>query len=155
MSLIIALGSNLKDRKKNLNKASNLLRQELVFVKKSLIYESSPVGFLDQPFFLNQLIEFEKPFKSPLEILNVCLSVEKKMGRIRTFKNAPRLIDIDIIFWGLESYNMPELIIPHPEWNKRSFILKPLKDLPFYQKIKSFFAFREMDDPTLKIYQGI
>ncbi|MBL7664131.1 MAG: 2-amino-4-hydroxy-6-hydroxymethyldihydropteridine diphosphokinase [Bacteriovoracaceae bacterium] len=136
MSLIIALGTNLGQRKENLARARQELSKIFEIVEESQIYESAAVDYTDQPAFLNQVIEYKIPKLTPSETLSQLLAIELKMGRVRKIKKGPRLIDLDILFWGMDEVQLPELIIPHPEWKNRSFIVLPLMELPFFQTLQ-------------------
>jgi 2-amino-4-hydroxy-6-hydroxymethyldihydropteridine diphosphokinase len=139
MSLIIATGSNLNDRLLNLNLVKKKLSEHFDLIAQSEVFESKAVDYLDQPDFFNQMLEFKIPNLSPKEVLDKALSIEKEFGRIRNIDKGPRIIDIDIIFWGLETINDTNLKIPHPHWDKRSFVVLPLQQLPFFQTLKKCF----------------
>ena len=139
MSLIIATGSNLGNKAENLSNALNILQKEFALIKSSRVYESSAVGVTDQPSFFNQVLEFDLPHTSPQETMLKLLSIEDELGRIRKEKWGPRLIDIDIIFWGLHKIETKVLTVPHPFWNQRSFVVEPLKELPFFQTLEKSF----------------
>ncbi len=140
-NLILALGSNLGDRKANIRKAQELLQAKFTFVEPSRIYESKAVEVVDQPAFLNQVIHLHAPEMTPMRILNYCLSVEKEMGRTRAKENdkGPRIIDIDILFLDEQIIQTPALQIPHPRWKDRSFVVKPLKELAIWKKLRRNF----------------
>lgn len=141
MSLIIATGSNLGDSLASLNTAKKLLQEKLQLVAESRIYRSAAVDYENQPDFLNQVLEFHIPASwQPEEVMQWMLEIEQKMGRKRDVPKGPRTIDLDIIFWGLKSYNSPLLTLPHPRWNERSFIVYPLRELPFFQTIEKCFT---------------
>lgn len=142
MSLIIATGTNVDDLEFNLLRAKKSLSQHFKLTAQSRIYQSKAILKSDQPDFLNQVLEFSIPeYYTPQEVLNKALFIEKQMGRVRTEKYAARNIDIDLIFWDLLEINDKNLIIPHPEWHKRSFVVRPLMELPFFEKIKDKFNF--------------
>jgi 2-amino-4-hydroxy-6-hydroxymethyldihydropteridine diphosphokinase len=141
MSLILATGSNLGNKEKNLEQARKLLSQLFRPLAFSNIYQSEAVDYMEQPNFLNQVLEFEKPDLDPEKIMENILFLETEMGRKRVIKSGPRIIDIDIIFLGLEKVEKPNVIIPHPKLFERSFVLTPLQELPFYQKLRSHFSF--------------
>ena len=133
MSLIIATGTNLGDKLNNLHKALHFLQKHFILIKKSQIYCSEAVDYLDQPDFFNQVLEFEIPSQlSPLEILKICSQIEKEMGRKRDIPKGPRVIDIDILFFQLESFHSQNLQIPHPRLFERSFVVRPLIELSFF-----------------------
>ena len=94
----------------------------------SSCFETEPVGFLDQPWFLNQAIEMET-WLEPRELLFFCQSIEASCGRIRTFPNAPRTLDLDILLYGDAVINQEDLVIPHPRLHERRFALEPLAQI--------------------------
>ena len=141
MALIIALGSNLGDRYASLAEARLLLEQHFKLTCDSKIIETEPVDYLEQPSFLNQVLEFEMPCMSAKECFSIIRSIENQMGRLRDIPNGPRNIDIDLIFFGNLKYEDADLIIPHPRALSRYFVMGPLKELPSYLSLKSFFKF--------------
>jgi 2-amino-4-hydroxy-6-hydroxymethyldihydropteridine diphosphokinase len=127
----LMLGSNLGDRYAHLHEAKSLLTKCLgKLIKESSIYETASWGDLAQPSFLNQALLFHSKL-SPNEILDKALSIEKKMGRIRdpSNKNAGRIIDIDLIYYGHQVLESPELSLPHPRLQERRFVLAPLQEM--------------------------
>lgn len=125
---VLSLGSNIGNRRENLVSALVGLSDFSHIVGVSKIYETPPVGYLDQRNFLNAAI-FAETDVPPMELLKLCKSLEKRIGRIPTFKNGPRTIDIDIVFYGGEAISFDELEIPHPRWRERDFVITPLMDL--------------------------
>lgn len=122
-------GSNLGNRKDFLEEASHLLSQRVGQCKNtSSLYETAPWGKTDQPPFLNQAIQLETSL-SPEELLHALLKIELELGRTRTEKYGPRTIDIDILLYGNEVIEQPELQIPHPQLANRRFALLPLVEL--------------------------
>jgi 2-amino-4-hydroxy-6-hydroxymethyldihydropteridine diphosphokinase len=89
------------------------------------VYETAPVGYLDQPAFLNQVIAVETSLDAP-SLLSVLLDVERSLGRVRTIRNGPRTIDLDILLFGDNAVDLPNLTIPHPRMLDRRFVLEPL-----------------------------
>lgn len=126
--VFIALGSNIGDRAANLNAAIKAMEPEVHPRECSPVYETPPWGYLDQPKFLNQVIEAETDL-SPASLLDYLKKIEVEVGRRETFRYGPRLIDLDIIFYDGEVIDSPPLIIPHPRLEERSFVLMPLADL--------------------------
>ncbi len=124
----ILAGSNLGDRKANLGQAVKSLEKAGTVLKTSSIFETEPVGYSSQPWFLNQAIEL-KTRLTPSELLLLCQDIEKSSGRIRTFPNAPRTLDLDILLYGELVINQPDLIIPHPRLWERRFALGPLAEI--------------------------
>ena len=141
MSLILATGSNLGNKEENLANAKNELSLSLNIIGQSKIYKSKAVDYLDQPSFLNQVLEFERPSIGPKKLMEKLLLIESQLGRERKIKSGPRIIDIDILFLGLEKVNQLNLTIPHPKLFERSFVLLPLKEVPFYKTLKNHFKF--------------
>ena len=139
MSLILATGSNIGDRLTNLSTAKRILSAKYKFIAQSNVYTSAAIEYSNQPDFLNQVLEFEIPKLNPRTVMQSILLIEKELGRIRDIPKGPRIIDIDIIFWGLCSIDEKILTVPHPAWDKRSFVVKPLSELPFFSTIQSNF----------------
>jgi len=129
MKYYISLGSNIGEREKNLAQAISLLKKNGVqIVKKSAIYETSPVGVTEQPWFLNQVIEVRTE-SEPRSFLQSVKEIEKKMGRTCHISKGPRCIDIDILLAENRIVRSVELNIPHPELANRNFVLLPLKEI--------------------------
>jgi 2-amino-4-hydroxy-6-hydroxymethyldihydropteridine diphosphokinase len=125
----LSLGSNLGDREKYLREAISRLEGLGVVRKVSAFYETQPVEVQDeQPWFLNCALAMETELM-PLDFLNRMLGVERSMGRIRAVPKGPRTIDIDILFFGNEVLEMPELTVPHPAMHQRRFVLEPLAEI--------------------------
>lgn len=123
--LYLALGSNIGDRAANLKSAIEAVKPEIIATKCSPVFETPPWGYNDQPQFLNQVIEAETELP-PVELLAHLKQTEKMLGREKTFKNGPRVIDLDIIFYDDFIVNSPPLIIPHAHMQDRAFVLIPL-----------------------------
>jgi 2-amino-4-hydroxy-6-hydroxymethyldihydropteridine diphosphokinase len=122
-------GSNLGDRKANLRYAIEDLRAAGMVVRHiSSVYETEPVGLLDQPWFLNIAMEVATCL-APQELLACCLDIEARHGRVRAFPGAPRLLDLDILLFGDLILDMPSLQIPHPRMSQRRFVLHPLAQI--------------------------
>jgi len=126
--IYLALGTNLGDREVNLQKAIDALAPKVRLVRKSSIYATPPWGYADQPEFLNQVIEVDTPLR-PLPLLHLLKSIEAEMGREETFRYGPRLIDLDILFYGQEIVEGELLTIPHPRLQERAFVLMPLAEI--------------------------
>ncbi|HEX2912554.1 MAG TPA: 2-amino-4-hydroxy-6-hydroxymethyldihydropteridine diphosphokinase [Chloroflexia bacterium] len=126
----LALGSNLGDRQANLHTAVRLLQlNEQVKVRQlSSLYETEPVGYADQPRFLNMCLQASTELE-PLALLDFLKSIETEMGRQPTFRNGPRPIDLDIIFYDKLVFENERLQIPHPRLRGRGFVLTPLAEL--------------------------
>lgn len=128
--IFLALGGNLGERLANLQAAINQLQiGGHVWVKRlSGLYETAPVGYVDQPDFLNMALEAATDLE-PYALLAYVKEIEAGMGRKSNFRNAPRPIDLDIIFYDDLTLDEPELQIPHPRMRGRGFVLKPLADI--------------------------
>jgi 2-amino-4-hydroxy-6-hydroxymethyldihydropteridine diphosphokinase len=128
MKAIIALGSNIGNPKENLDLAIALLREATDVQKISSYYITKPVGYEDQPDFVNAvcIIESELP---ALDLLNMLHGIEKSMGRERTIKWGPRTIDLDIIQFGTILSSAEELTLPHPRAFERKFVLEPWAEI--------------------------
>ena len=124
MRAVIALGSNLDDPKANLDLATALLREATEVIAISSYHSTKPIGFLDQPDFLNAvcIIESELP---AIELLKLLHGIEKSMGRERNIKWGPRTIDLDLIQYGTLLSKADELQLPHPRAHERKFLLEP------------------------------
>jgi 2-amino-4-hydroxy-6-hydroxymethyldihydropteridine diphosphokinase len=123
----LGLGSNLGDRQANLDKALALLSERLRLVKISSIYDSEPVGDIEQPRFLNLVCEVST-FLTPQGLLSLAKGIEARMGRTGP-TGAPRIIDIDLLFYADRVVETPELTIPHPRLHQRAFVLVPLVEI--------------------------
>jgi 2-amino-4-hydroxy-6-hydroxymethyldihydropteridine diphosphokinase len=126
--VILALGSNLGDRCANLRQALEEISARVSINNTSSIYETPPWGYLEQPVFLNQVLSGWTSL-NPAELLTFLKGIEREMGRIKNFKNGPRLIDIDILLFGEQIINTENLVIPHPRMLERGFVLLPLSEI--------------------------
>ncbi len=125
----LSLGTNLGDRMANLKKGLAGLDEAAICPRRSsFVYETEPVGFLDQPWFLNLVLEVATTL-SPAELLDSCLKVELANGRTRSFPNGPRTLDVDILLYGAIIMNESGLVIPHPRMAERRFVLEPLAEI--------------------------
>ena len=124
----LGLGSNLGDREDNLRKAVSLLRQQVSLIALSSVYETEPWGYTAQPNFLNLVCAVETGL-SPQKLLELAQGVERDLGRIPTFRYGPRTMDVDILLYGDEVIETPELQIPHPRFSERAFALVPLAEI--------------------------
>ncbi|HLK46677.1 MAG TPA: 2-amino-4-hydroxy-6-hydroxymethyldihydropteridine diphosphokinase [Bryobacteraceae bacterium] len=125
----LGLGSNLGDREKNLEAAlAGLAAPNLRVTRVSSVYESEPVGFTAQRWFLNLVAEVETEL-FPMQLLSHIGKLERALGRVRTVKNGPRTLDIDILLYGKAVVRSAQLEIPHPRMGERRFVLAPLAEL--------------------------
>jgi 2-amino-4-hydroxy-6-hydroxymethyldihydropteridine diphosphokinase len=177
-SVYLGLGTNIGDREANLQEAIERIKGlGLEIVRASSIYETEPVGYHDQPWFLNQVIEANVLDWQILSLLKALQNIEREMGRTRTIPNGPRVIDIDILLYGegvgfftetWSAENAPQIAdsgtaileLPHPRLHLRRFVLAPLceiaPDLVHPQLKKSCSELlANLDDPSIvRIYQS-
>jgi 2-amino-4-hydroxy-6-hydroxymethyldihydropteridine diphosphokinase len=130
MTLIyLALGSNVGSREENLREAERRLRQLSITIERaSSTYETAPVDYLDQPWFLNSVLEAETDL-APHDLLQQMRKIESAMGSQKPFAKGPRLIDLDILLYGDETIATPDLQVPHPRMLERRFVLVPLAEI--------------------------
>jgi 2-amino-4-hydroxy-6-hydroxymethyldihydropteridine diphosphokinase len=124
----LALGTNLGDRVENLRAAVRALPPMLQVTALSPVYETPPWGYADQPAFLNMALAGETE-SDPLRLIVFLKDLEVELGREKTFRNGPRLIDLDILFFDDLLVDEPGLVIPHPRLHERAFVLVPLNDI--------------------------
>ena len=138
MIAVLGIGTNMGNRIQNLIdavEAVNLLPKTKV-VEVSNVYETDPVGYNNQDDFLNIVLTVSTELNAH-NLLGAALGIEAGMGRVRTIKNGPRVIDIDLLLYGNEKYDTETLVLPHPRMLERNFVLKPLLDLDFEGEIYS------------------
>ncbi len=124
----LGLGSNMGNRQDNLGEALGFLSQRLRVEKVSSVYDTEPVGNTNQPRFLNLVCQVYTRL-APTELLTLAKGIESKLGRALSQSNVPRPIDIDILFYGDQVIETPELVIPHPRLAERAFVLVPLAEI--------------------------
>ena len=126
----IGIGSNLGDRQGYIDRAIDAIKssKDIKFKRSSSIYETDPVSDITQGKFLNGVLEIETVL-SPRKLLKELNSIESKLGRIRSVKDAPREIDLDILYYGQEMVEEEGLMIPHPKIGEREFVLRGLREL--------------------------
>ncbi|TRZ53587.1 MAG: 2-amino-4-hydroxy-6-hydroxymethyldihydropteridine diphosphokinase [Dehalococcoidia bacterium] len=128
VAVYLGLGSNLGDRQENLDRALDLLSQRLGALQISSVYDTEPIGNINQPRFLNMVCQAYTGL-APMELLTLVKGIELKIGRAPGKPNAPRPIDVDILFYGDQVVEVPELVIPHPKLTERAFVLVPLDEI--------------------------
>jgi 2-amino-4-hydroxy-6-hydroxymethyldihydropteridine diphosphokinase len=128
--VFIALGSNLGERAYGLQMAREKLAASAAtaLIKASTIYETDPVGKIDQPAFLNQVVEMRTTL-SPEDLLSRLLQIEQELGRERQERWGPRSIDLDLLAYGRRQAQTPRLNLPHPELHRRRFVLAPWAEI--------------------------
>ena len=127
--IVLSLGGNIGKVRETFTRAIHLLKKEVGReIILSPIYSTKAWGVENQPDFLNQVVVLESSL-SALQVLKICLAIEGKLGRVRTQKWYERVIDIDLLFYNNDIFNLKELIVPHPYLHKRNFVLVPLIDV--------------------------
>lgn len=150
---VVALGANLGNRAGTLDAAlAELEARGNVVLARSSFYETKPVGYLNQPDFLNATALVGVPAtRSPEDFLAELLDIEKKFGRERPFPNAPRTLDLDLIFFENEVRETAFLMLPHPRWREREFVTIPLREMlsGLGESVPACFRFLNEKTPLL------
>jgi len=129
MRIVLGLGSNIGDREERLRDAIASLRHRRINVMRSAsLYLTEPRDFVDQPWFINTIVEVETELDPP-GLLKQCLAVEREAGRMRDQSRGPRPIDVDILFYRDLQIQTADLTVPHPRYADRRFVLIPLAEL--------------------------
>jgi len=130
VTAFVALGSNLDGPARRVVEGFRELSslRETRLATASSLYRSSPVGYLDQPDYVNAVARIETAL-SPRALLDALLAVEVRHGRVRTFPNAPRVLDLDVVLYGEQVVQEPGLTIPHPRMHERAFVVVPLAEI--------------------------
>lgn len=158
----IGIGSNLKDKEDNIHKAIKLIRglDTTKVLDISSLYKTSPVGLLDQDWFINAVIKISTSL-SPNALMNSLLGIEDKMGRIRREKWGERIIDLDILFYDDIILNEEGITLPHLYLHERKFVLKPFLDIDpdfvhpvFMKSIRQLYDELENDEEVIKIREN-
>ena len=144
----LSLGSNIGNRQKYIESAIELVgkREGIKILKKSGLYETSPIGYVEQDLFLNAVIKIETDF-SEREILKIINKIENELDRKREIRWGPRTIDIDILIFSDKKINETDLIIPHKEMLNRLFVLVPLIEIydgEYFEKEKIIERIEEL-----------
>jgi 2-amino-4-hydroxy-6-hydroxymethyldihydropteridine diphosphokinase len=126
----IGLGSNLATPSAQVLQAMQLIDQlpDTRVVARSSLYRSAPVGYLDQPDFVNAVVQVETQL-APLVLLQALLALEQENGRTREFQNAPRTLDLDVLLYDDLQHHEHGLTLPHPQMHRRAFVLQPLLEI--------------------------
>ena len=155
----IALGSNLENPAAQIEAAFGALATiaDSRLVKRSSLYRTAPVGFADQPDFINAVGALETVLE-PRALLDALLALEAARGRARTFVNAPRTLDLDVLLYGEQQINEHGLTVPHPRMHERAFVLVPLAEIAPDCVIPGRGAVRELlrrvDQRGVRIAEG-
>lgn len=128
--VFIALGSNLENPLSQIRRGIMLLSslKHSHLVKRSSLYRTAPVGYIDQSDFINAVVQMETCL-TPHQLLDALLEIERACGRVRTFPNAPRILDLDILLFENLQHNDTKLVLPHPRMHERAFVLQPLLEI--------------------------
>ena len=126
----IGLGANLDDPAAQIEHAFDELARipGTRLVACSSLYASAPVGYVDQPDFINAVAQLETTL-APRALLAVLLEIEQRHGRARSFRNAPRTLDLDLLLYGAANFHEADLALPHPRMTERAFVLLPLTEI--------------------------
>lgn len=156
MRAYLSIGTNMGDRLQNLQNAVDSLKllPTTKVIEISSVYETDPIGFEKQADFLNIAVELETDI-TPEALLGALLGIEAALGRVRLFKNGPRIIDLDLLLFGNEEINSRVLTVPHPRMYEREFVLKPLCDLKSMKnngKITSALA--KIENGKVRLFDG-
>jgi 2-amino-4-hydroxy-6-hydroxymethyldihydropteridine diphosphokinase len=128
-TVYLLLGSNLNNPLQQLAEARKQIERSIGSIcSSSSVYQTAPWGKTDQPDFFNQVLKITSALE-PVAAMEKILTIETRMGRLRSEKNAARTIDIDILFWGKQVIRHPKLTVPHPRIAERRFVLTPLNEL--------------------------
>lgn len=159
--IYLSLGSNLGDRAANLEGAIEALAGIGVRVlRRSSVYETEPVDFLAQPWFLNGVVEAETSL-APRQLLDKLQGIERKLGSRKLVPSGPRIIDLDILFYGAEVIHEVGMEIPHPRLGERNFVLVPLAELapelrhPVLRKTAAELLAATQDRSAVRIWQPL
>jgi 2-amino-4-hydroxy-6-hydroxymethyldihydropteridine diphosphokinase len=125
----LALGTNIGEREHNLREAIRLLQEAgLQITRRSSVYETEPLDYVDQPWFLNAVLEAQTNLAAE-KLLATLRRIESQMGSKKAFAKGPRLMDLDILLYGDETIATPDLQVPHPRMLQRNFVLVPLAEI--------------------------
>jgi 2-amino-4-hydroxy-6-hydroxymethyldihydropteridine diphosphokinase len=159
-TVYLALGSNIGDRQKNLRQAVRLLSESGIAIAKiSSIYETEPVDFLDQAWFLNAVLVAQTNL-SASELLSTLRRIESQMGSKKAFAKGPRLIDLDILLYGNDTIATADLQVPHPRMLLRNFVLIPLAEIapalrhPAWPATAAELLSRSSDPSVVRIFSS-
>lgn len=159
---LIALGSNLAEPTQQVKRAITVLSQtpEITLLQASSLYQTDPVGYDNQPDFINAVIKVSTTLEAP-DLMRTLLRIEQEFGRERPFPNAPRVLDLDLLAYDQLALNTSLLTLPHPRMHERAFVLLPLAEIaPDYllihgQTVVECLATMGLNSPAQCAKQGI
>ena len=145
----VGLGSNLQDPRRQVERAFEELDAlpHTRLVKRSSLYRSAPIGHADQPDFINAVAQLETGLPAE-RLLAELQQVEQRHGRARSFANAPRTLDLDILLFGSLVVNSPALTVPHPRMHERKFVLEPLYEVAPHASIPGVGTVKDCVEKT-------
>lgn len=154
VEMYLGLGSNLGESATLIKEAVEALKKSsgIYELVASSLYETEPVGYLDQPRFVNCVVR-AKTTLSAEELLKLCQKIEHEFNRVRTIRWGPRTLDVDILLYGQERISTSELEIPHPRMNERAFVLVPLDEIcseAIKNKLKLDSLISELEDQGIR-----
>jgi 2-amino-4-hydroxy-6-hydroxymethyldihydropteridine diphosphokinase len=126
----VGIGSNLEEPRRQVEQAFEELKtiERTTLLRRSSLYRSAPVGYSDQPQFINAVAALDTAL-GPERLLDQLQAIEARHGRLRSFANAPRTLDLDLLLYGTQTIRSPRLTVPHPRMHERAFVLRPLLEL--------------------------
>lgn len=129
----IGIGSNLEEPGSRCQEAIDNIKAAdwCQFLRRASFYRTEPVGFLNQAWFINTVVEL-RTTRSARQVMQEIQAIEKRMGRQKLLKWGPRIIDLDVLFYGQEIINDDDFVVPHPELYKRRFVMEPLYEIAPY-----------------------
>ncbi len=151
MKAVIGIGTNIGDRTENIRNAVEALGllPDVKVLRCASVYETAPWGYTEQQSFYNTVVEVETT-KSPEMLLGACLGIEAGMGRVRKFKNGPRVIDLDLLVFENYENKSTHITVPHPLIGERDFVLVPLKELYDDMNILNFSYINQYENIVKK-----
>lgn len=159
MRAFVGLGANLGDPIAQITKAVASLAglDKTHVVRASSLYRTAPIGHADQPEFVNAVVLLDTAL-APRELLDALLGIERAAGRERSFPNAPRLLDLDLLLYGEQIIDTPGLVVPHPRMHERAFVLAPLAEIAPEAEVpgcgRAADLLRAVGDQDVRVVEG-
>lgn len=151
MKAVIGIGTNIGDRTENIKTSVEALDliPNINVLRCASVYETEPWGYTEQPTFYNTVVEVETSLSAEM-LLGACLGIEAGMGRVRAFKNGPRIIDLDLLAYENYENNSVDITVPHPRIGERDFVLVPLKELYKDMNVLGFSYIKQYENAAKK-----